>query len=356
MHRSRLVVSILVGLGLIFLSTFSYGEEPAPEKKTTTEKAEECVYVGVKKCAFCHVRLDDSVKTWAITKHANAYAVLRTPEAHKYSDAPDEDPKCLKCHMTGMMTDPAAHIDEALYSLSPPMLEGVQCEMCHGAGEDYRNEMARALPKYRELDEKECTRKGLLAPSEEACRKCHNEECPVFEGFDFEIYKNMIKHGTKEVKCTFVGQEKCTFCHVKADDTAKTWVIWKHINSFSVLKTKLAEQFSADPVHDEKCLECHVTGFKTPGGYAVDDAATQGLEGVQCEMCHGWGYSYVGTMARAKILDVHGVKEECERNGLVIPDKKVCIQCHNERCPVYTGFDFEASLKQLKHGESFKKH
>ena len=237
-----------------------------------------------------------------------------------------------------------------------PALEGVQCEMCHGAGGQYRNAMARALPRYRELDEQDCSRKGLVVPTEEACRKCHNEECPVFPGFDFEHYINMIKHGKTEAKCNFIGQEKCVFCHIKADESANTWVIWKHINSFSVLKTTLAEQFSDDPLHDERCLECHVTGFKTPGGYAMDNPGGQEFEGVHCEMCHGWGYSYVGTMARAKILDRHGVKDECVRNGLVMPDESVCLRCHNERCPVYTGFDFESSLKQLKHGGAFKKH
>lgn len=357
MRGKKWVGIALMMFALLFPAAGAFAEEKGAEeeKAEKAEKAEACVYVGVKKCAFCHVRLDDSLRTWAITKHANALAVLRTPAAKKYSDNPDEDPKCLKCHITGTISDPVQR-EDVLHIAMAEEFQGVQCEMCHGPGELYRGEMARALPQHRELDTQECTRRGLVIPTEQTCRRCHNEECPVFDGFNFEEAVKMIRHGKKESKCEYIGLEKCTFCHVKTDESAMTWVILKHINAFSVLETKLAQKFSDDPVRDERCLECHATGLHAPGGYEIDDPARKKLQGVQCEMCHGWGYSYVETMAKAKILDVHDVRDECFRHGLVIPDKEVCLRCHNERCPVYTGFDFEASLKQLKHGEAFRKH
>jgi hypothetical protein len=350
----------ITGLALILLlASFIVRVESAPEvepmKEASTTKAEECVYLGVEKCAFCHVRLDNSLSTWVITKHANALAALRNPEAKKFSENPDEDPKCLKCHMTGMGSDWVAPHHPS-QTKDGEVFEGVQCEMCHGPGQSYRAEMARALPKSHELNEQECTRKGLTIPTEETCRKCHNEECPVFTGFNFDEAIKQIKHGTEQSKCEYIGQEKCTFCHVKADESASTWIILKHINSFSVLKTELAQKFSKDPLHDERCLECHATGLNKAGGYEADDPSRERLEGVQCEMCHGWGYSYVETMAKAKVLNIHNVRDECFRHGLVIPDEQVCRRCHNERCPVYTGFDFETSLKQIKHGQAFKKH
>jgi ribosomal protein L40E len=342
---------LLVALAVLWLAGGTFGEDETGVSGQSTQAAEACVYVGVKKCAFCHVRLDDSLRTWAITKHANALAVLSTPEARKHSKNPEQDPKCLKCHVTGMETDRMHGAD-----IVEGEFVGVQCEMCHGPGQLYRAEMARALPKEHELDKQECTRRGLVIPNEQTCRKCHNEECPVFTGFDFEEAVKMIKHGEKQAKCEYIGQEKCTFCHVRVDESASTWVIMKHINAFSILKTKLAQKFSKDPVHDEKCLECHSTGLNVPGGYTMDDPAGKMLEGVQCEMCHGWGYSYVEVMAKAKVLGVYDVRDDCFRHGLVIPDEKVCLRCHNERCPVFTGFDFEASLKQLRHGQAFKKH
>jgi hypothetical protein len=254
--------------------------------------------------------------------------------------------------MTGTVSDPLV---EQTKEAAKADFQGVQCEMCHGPGNLYRSEMARALPKPDALNESECSRRGLVIPNEKTCRKCHNEECPVFHGFNFDEAVKMIKHGKTETKCQYIGQEKCEFCHMKTHESEPTWVILKHINAFSVLKTPLAKKFSKDPTHDENCLECHSTGLNAPGGYKMNDPSNQKLEGVQCEMCHGWGYSYVETMAKAKVLDVCDCKDECVHNGLVIPDQKVCVRCHNERCPVYVGFDFEASLKQIQHGKFFKK-
>ena len=61
-------------------------------------------------------------------------------------------------------------------------------------------------------------------------------------------------------------------------------------------------------------------------------------------------------MVQAETLNKDGARDECELQGLIAPDEKVCRRCHNERCPVYTGFDFEASMEQTKQGEAFKKH
>jgi hypothetical protein len=350
MSKKRWTTPILFAVTVaIFLFTTAADNDSAVVKE-----AQECVYVGVKKCAFCHVRLDNSLRTWAITKHANALNALRTPEAKRYSEHPDEDPRCLKCHMTGTAADP---VQSAASVISMGQeFEGVQCEMCHGPGNLYKSEMARALPKFHELNEQECGRRGLVIPKEQTCRKCHNEECPVYHGFNFDEALKMIKHGKMEAKCQYIGQDKCTFCHMKTDEAEPTWVILKHINAFSVLKTKLAKKFSKNPTQDETCLECHSTGFNAPGGYKMNDPASQKFEGVQCEMCHGWGYSYVETMAKAKVLDVCNCRDECVHNGLIIPDEKVCVKCHNERCPVFIGFDFQASLRQIKHGKAFKKH
>ncbi len=67
----------LVAIVMTLFSSSAFSQEfwVSPEKQSALGKqAKECAYVGVKKCAFCHVRLDDSVSTWAITKHANAVA------------------------------------------------------------------------------------------------------------------------------------------------------------------------------------------------------------------------------------------------------------------------------------------
>ena len=42
-----------------------------------------------------------------------------------------EDPKCLRCHVTGTISDTAQR-GNVLPSAAD--FEGVQCEMCHGVG------------------------------------------------------------------------------------------------------------------------------------------------------------------------------------------------------------------------------
>ena len=160
----------LVAIVTTLFSSSAFSQEfwVLPEKQSALVK--DCAYVGVKKCAFCHVRLDDSVSTWAITKHANAIAALRTPEAKKYSDNPEQDTKCLKCHVTGMTTDRIRARNGQDLSVADEF-HGVQCEMCHGPGAMYRKTMARVLVGTEELDEQDCSRKGLVIPTEETCRK-----------------------------------------------------------------------------------------------------------------------------------------------------------------------------------------
>jgi hypothetical protein len=35
---------------------------------------------------------------------------------------------------------------------------------------------------------------GLVMPTEETCKTCHNEKSPTFKGFDFAKYSEMIAH------------------------------------------------------------------------------------------------------------------------------------------------------------------
>ncbi len=129
MFRRILMGLVLTGIVTICSSSVAFHEDVRMVIGKNPPPVKECAYVGVKKCAFCHVRLDDSVKTWAITKHANALATLRSPEAREFSENPEEDPKCLKCHVTGTGSDRSQVKDSRLPA--PDKFHGVQCEMRH---------------------------------------------------------------------------------------------------------------------------------------------------------------------------------------------------------------------------------
>ncbi len=125
--------------------------------KDTTKKAEEPKheYVGAKKCKICHKAEYDS---WLTTKHAQAWGALK-PEEQKNAE-------CAGCHSTGT-------------TATGELLEGVQCEACHGAGNDYRKTKIMK-------DIKLAMENGLVMPTAETCETCHNKKSPTFKGFDFE--------------------------------------------------------------------------------------------------------------------------------------------------------------------------
>lgn len=136
--------------------------------------AQDFEYVGSKKCKMCHNKPAKGAqyKQWQVSKHANAMKSLSATEA--------KDPACIKCHST------YGSVDKGLILTLKPT-EGVSCESCHGAGSKY---FPNAVMKNRAKSEA----KGLVIPTEETCKKCHNAESPHFKGFDFAEYSKKIAH------------------------------------------------------------------------------------------------------------------------------------------------------------------
>ncbi len=164
-------------------------------------------YVSVEMCKLCHKKkeLGDQYDVWSNTAHSKAFYTLGTPEARKIAanlgiKNPQQSKKCLRCHSTrydsnGEDNGEDIHVED-----------GVQCESCHGPGEDYM---------YLEVmeDMEEATDMGLVMPTEETCRKCHNPESPTYNperdpmpdgtkvDFYYPLRKKMIDHH-KPVKKT----------------------------------------------------------------------------------------------------------------------------------------------------------
>jgi hypothetical protein len=133
------------------------------------------------------------------------------------------------------------------------------------------------------------------------------------------------KKDTKKdvVKAEYVGEKKCKMCH---KDEHASWLETKHAKAYEALKPEDRKK--------DSCVVCHVTGF------AVADTL---FEGVQCEACHGPGSLYKS----AKIMSKTKYKENREAQhklaleaGLVIPDEKTCVGCHNKKSPTFKSFDY----------------
>ncbi len=141
---------------------------------STAATAQQAKYIGATKCKMCHNKPDKGAQydKWAAGPHANALSVLKGDEKN--------DPKCLKCHST------AVKVDNSLVA-TLKQDEGVSCESCHGPGSLYKS---AAIMK----NEKLALSKGMILPTEEVCRTCHNEESPTFKGFNYEEFKAKIAH------------------------------------------------------------------------------------------------------------------------------------------------------------------
>lgn len=194
-HNTRfrfLSAGILLVTALSFLSSSSGGGGAgglAPNR-----------YVGAQRCKTCHQAEEagDQYGVWQKEKHSHAYEVLASDKAKEYGKArdiadPQKSDKCLKCHSTAF-----GEPKENLHRSFDPKL-GVQCETCHGPGENHvkarmtaaakEDEGAKA-PAYSAISDDEV----IKSPPMKTCLGCHNEESPGFKPFCFHKFKADIRH------------------------------------------------------------------------------------------------------------------------------------------------------------------
>lgn len=187
MKRTGWMLGFALVLGLpllVFTASTARGEEE-----------EKPGYIGSETCAkVCHktAKQGKQLSLWQATKHAGAFATLATEAAKAIAKEkgiadPQKSDQCLKCHTTAHGV--AAELLGAKFSHE----EGVGCEVCHGPGSLYKK---RSVMKDRDAS----IAAGLLIPSEETCKKCHNEESPTFKPFDYEERLAKIAHAKPEAE------------------------------------------------------------------------------------------------------------------------------------------------------------
>jgi hypothetical protein len=156
----------------------------------------------------------------------------------------------------------------------------------------------------------EAAMKGLDAQVGEANRKA-GEKTPVPPADKGEAH--------------YVGMSDCELCHAKANEL---WGKTVHAHAWQTL-VDVNKQWSFD------CTKCHVTGYGQPGGSAM--AHVDGLQNVQCEVCHGPGSKHVDAPKKVK---------------LAIPTESDCKRCHTKEHS--DTFQFDAYLRDVLgpgHGE-----
>nr|MBN2277365.1 cytochrome c3 family protein [candidate division Zixibacteria bacterium] len=148
---------LMMAVSLLFVFTMVWASEEKPKHD----------FAGVDKCKICHKK-DGVYPSWLETKHAKAWESL--------DEKAQKNEKCIGCHSTGTTTE-------------GELLTGVQCEACHGAGNDYKK---MSIMKDRE----QAIANGLLIPDENTCKKCHNENVPEeFRPKEAYNFAEMMKTG-----------------------------------------------------------------------------------------------------------------------------------------------------------------
>ena len=145
----------------------------------------------------------------------------------------------------------------------------------------------------------------------------------------------------------YIGANKCKMCHASESkgNQYKVWSESKHAKAYQDLATddakKAAEKagLKTDAQKSAECLKCHVTAYSEKEDLKGEILVT---DGIQCESCHGAGGDY-------KSLSVMKDKQQAIAAGLVIPDKEMCIKCHNSESPYFKGFDFDSFYKKIAH-------
>ncbi len=104
-------------------------------------QAQDHAYAGAAKCKMCH---KVQYASWEQTSHAKA------TDAAKASTEREFSADCLKCHATNASEE----------------MPGVQCEACHGPGEDYKK-----MSIMKDIEAAKAN--GLIIPTQATCDGCH---------------------------------------------------------------------------------------------------------------------------------------------------------------------------------------
>jgi hypothetical protein len=155
----------------------------------------------------------------------------------------------------------------------------------------------------------------------------------------------------KTEKHEYIGATKCKMCHNRPDG-GEQYAIWEksaHAKAYTVLASDEAKKLGKakgidNPQEAAACLKCHVTGYGAPAdllGSKYDKT-----EGVTCEACHGAGGDYY---KKKTMVGVFTGEIDPASVGLVMPDEKTCVKCHNEESPTFKSFDYKEMVKKIAH-------
>lgn len=133
--------------------------EKLPIEEPITTLADK-IYAGVTSCRACHIQ---EYKQWKTHKHSHAMKTL-VERNMQYN------PDCLKCH-TVAYRQPGGFTDLRVTAY----LSNVQCEVCHGPGQEHVKEMRAAEALQREGKPVPTMQASMKMDwNQQFCMQCHD--------------------------------------------------------------------------------------------------------------------------------------------------------------------------------------
>lgn len=381
---------LIATTGLLLGLAAAMGDGPATEKHP--------VFVGVAACTECHEgrAAGSQFSLWRASKHASAYAALWSPQAKQIArlsgltQEPEQSPICLGCHAT------AAHAEAWERDEGFLLLDGVQCEKCHGPGSEYMRPDVMA-------DREQAMQLGLKMPGRQDCMMCHiikGSHVAVLGSpeFDVEAGWRAIAHPAPKAcgngrtpapgaahetaderpagdaseqtgkdaetavsarasrgaavpsqSFEYIGAATCERCHhgPRMGYQYSRWRLSGHARAYAVLASPAARKIAGksgsdqDPQARPDCLRCHAPQALDRGQAASPAVrATILHDGVHCESCHGPGSGY---SPEAVMRD----RKAAVQAGLRIVTAETCRSCHAGAHG--RSFDCDAALRKIAH-------
>jgi hypothetical protein len=144
----------------------------------------------------------------------------------------------------------------------------------------------------------------------------------------------------------YIGADKCKPCHNKAStgDQYAKWLKDPHSQALKTLSNDKSKEYAkkngiADAAKDAKCLKCHSTYDAVDAKLRSSILAT---EGVSCESCHGPGSAYKSPSVMKNVA-------QAKTMGLIVPDKELCVKCHNKENPFHKEFNYDTFWAKIAH-------
>jgi hypothetical protein len=204
-----------IGFLILVSSAASLLAFASPRVDATASPAPKGKYIGAKACKNCHSTeaKGAAFEKWNESKHAKAFARLASPEAKKAGaerkvEDPQKSPECLKCHQTAFGED-QKNIKKGF---TPE--DGVQCESCHGPGEEHFKKRFAEAASGKADDGKRVQIPAdeiISRPTMATCVTCHNEKSPTYKPFCMkERVKEIAHYDPRKQRTAEEAKIECT--------------------------------------------------------------------------------------------------------------------------------------------------